>query len=288
MDKRIHVLNGDATVPEFRKSGIQGEIVIWREALCDGPISDPIEGDDFWKKRAAYIQGALGGENYADKMLTELDKLRDLSDYDEVVLWFEYDLFCQVNLLACLRFIDHEHISLICLGDEIGGQLRGLGEIAATDFLTLFNDRSTLSKEDIAYAHTAWQAYSFPSTQKLSTLAPSATFKHLQPAIEAHLCRLPQKNGLNELEKKMLTLIQGGINDQRKLIGTMLRNQGYLGLGDMQYFHYLDQIRSLLKEEKLQVNDIGERILQGLAEFTQPNQYIGGVFRPDYYQKKWG
>lgn len=288
LDKRLHILNGDATIPEFRKSGIKGDLVIWREALCDGPVSDPIRENLFWEKRATYIQEGLGGENYADKMLTELDKLRDLSSYNEVVLWFEYDLFCQVNMLACLSFIDHEQVSLICLGNELDGQLRGLGEISAGHFQMLFKGRSFLSKEDISYARAAWQAYVHPTPEKLRTLTPSSTFKHLKPAIEAHLTRLPQKNGLNDLEVKMLDGIREGVNDERMLVGTMLRKQGYFGLGDMQYFYYLNQIRPLLHEDKLEVNESGQRIIQGLAVFPQPNQYIGGVFRPDYYQKEWG
>ncbi len=282
MAKQLHILNGDATVPEFRKSGIAGEIVVWREALCDGPVSNSIRHDSFWDKRASFIQKGLGGENYADKMLAELDKLRDLSGFDEVVLWFEYDLFCQINMLACLSFIDHREISLVCLGDELDGQLRGLGEISSIDFITLFKNRSSLSKEDITYARSAWQAYTDPSPEKLRSLSPSATFKHLKPAIEAHLSRLPQKNGLNNLEEKMLKLIKEGIDNERKLVGTMLRDQGYFGLGDMQYLHYLDQLRPLLKEDTFELNESGDRILQGLAIFPQPIQYIGGVFRPDY------
>ncbi len=283
MANTINILNGDATVPEFEKSGITGEIVIWREVLSDGPVSDPIRENTFWEKRAAYIQGEFGGEGYASKMLLELDKIRDLSKYNEVVLWFEYDLFCQVNLLACLNFIDHNQISLVCLGDELDGQLRGLGEIEADDFVGLYNQRIQLSDKDMTYAQTAWLAYTDVSPEHLKTIPPSSTFKHLKPAIEAHLQRLPGKNGLNHIEKKMLGLISEGITDERKLVGSMLRDQGYFGFGDMQYFHYLDQIKTLLDADKLEVNELGERILAGTEVFAQPNQYIGGVFRPDYH-----
>lgn len=287
MANQLHILNGDATVPEFQKSGISGEIVVWREVLCEGPVAGPIRGDQFWINRAAYIEQTLGGEHYDEKMISELDKIRDLSTYNEVVLWFEYDLFCQVNLLACLNFIEHEHISLVCLGDELDGQLRGLGEIGARHFITLFENRTLLSKNDLAYAKTAWQAYTHDTPEKLLALASSDTFIHLNPAIKAHLTRLPGKNGLNQVEEKMLSLIKEGINDDRKLVGTMLRDQGYFGLGDLQYFQYLEQLSPLLKEEKLELNKLGSKILDGIDIFPQPNQYIGGVFRPSYFEQTW-
>ncbi|MDW3196611.1 MAG: hypothetical protein R8G66_29815 [Cytophagales bacterium] len=287
MANQLHILNGDATVPEFRKSGIPGKIVVWREVLCEGPVKGPIQEDLFWEQRAAYIQDKFGGEHYKEKMIAELDKIRNLSSYDEVVLWFEYDLFCQVNLLACLNFIDHEKICLVCLGDELDGQLRGLGEIAANDFITLFESRLPLSKDDLAYAKAAWQAYTSDTPEQLSVFSSSDTFKHFKPAIAAHLTRLPGKNGLNQVEEKMLLLIKEGINNDRKLVGTLLRDQGYFGLGDLQYFQYLDQLRPLLKEEALELNELGINCLEGLAVFPQPDQYIAGVFRPSYFEKTW-
>lgn len=288
MTNQLHILNGDAIVPEFRKSGIEGPIVIWREALCDGPVADSIQENSFWEKRADYINTALDGEHYESKVITELDKIRDLSNYEEVVLWFEYDLFCQVNMLACLNFIDHNRISLVCLGDELDGTLRSLGEIGANDFITLYNQRTLLSQEDLLFAKTVWEAYTSTGLEKLQSIEDSLTFKHVKPAIQAHLTRLPQANGLNAIEEKILRLIKAGVNEERQLIGTMLRDQGYFGLGDMQYFHYLNQIRTLLKKEVLEVNDWGNKILDGKAVFPQPKQYIGGVFRPDYYKIKWG
>ena len=288
MGKQLHILNGDAAVPEFRKSGIDGDMVVWREALADGPVSDPIKGNTFWKKRADFIQGGSGGEGYADKVLCELNKLRKLDAYEEVVLWFEYDLFCQVNMLACLNFIHHDRISLVCLGDELGGQLQGLGQISAHDFITLYDQRTFLSHEDLSFAKSAWQAYTRETSEGLMTLVPSSAFKHIKPAMDAHLTRLPGKNGLNQPEVRMLNLIKGGIGDERKLIGTILRDQGYFGFGDLQYYRYLDQLRPLLIPDKLAVNNLGEKILEGKAVFAQPDQYIGGVFRPDYYQAKWG
>lgn len=262
--------------------------MIWREALCEGPVTGSIVEGLFWQQRENYIDGVFGGEDYGAKMVSELDKIRDLSNYDEVILWFEYDLFCQVNMLACLNFIQHNRISLVCLGDELNGKLQGLGEIEASEFKILYDNRVLLSIDDLQYAKEAWQAYSHTTPDKLPDLPSSTTFKHLLPAIEAHLTRLPGKNGLNQIEEKMLGLIRNGIDDGRKLVGTMLRDQGYFGLGDLQYFQYLDQLSPLLNEEKLEINELGNKVLEGLEVFPQPHQYIGGVFRPEYYQSQWG
>ncbi len=38
MNKTIHVLNGDSTAQILTKTSIKGDVVIWRELLCEGPL----------------------------------------------------------------------------------------------------------------------------------------------------------------------------------------------------------------------------------------------------------
>ena len=118
--KRLHVLNGDATQPEFYKSHIDGDVVIWREVLVEGPVAADIRSTSFWNNRGMFLEAAYGGDpTYAEVFLSQLQLLDNLNDIEEVVLWFEFDLFCQINMLGCLNYVQHDNISLVCLANDV-------------------------------------------------------------------------------------------------------------------------------------------------------------------------
>ena len=99
-----HVLPGDAQVEDFRKTGIDGEVIIFREAFISGPI-DAIEIDDFWGQRARFILSEYGDDEIAfqEKVADEILRISDVGPDDQINLWFEFELFCSVNLWYCLH-----------------------------------------------------------------------------------------------------------------------------------------------------------------------------------------
>ena len=50
MPNQMHIVNGDSTREILEQSGIEGEIVVWRELLSDGPVSEPVFSDEFWQE----------------------------------------------------------------------------------------------------------------------------------------------------------------------------------------------------------------------------------------------
>lgn len=100
---RLHVLNGDATAYKFKASGIEEDFLVWREALSEGPVCPFQSEEAFWNLRAAFIHRSYGENRavYEKKVISEFARLKEAARYDEITLWFEHDLFCQVNLLFC-------------------------------------------------------------------------------------------------------------------------------------------------------------------------------------------
>jgi hypothetical protein len=39
MNNILHVLNGDATLNVFERTSFEGDIMVWREVLSEGPVS---------------------------------------------------------------------------------------------------------------------------------------------------------------------------------------------------------------------------------------------------------
>ncbi|MBB1286788.1 hypothetical protein HRH25_20575 [Flavisolibacter sp. BT320] len=90
-----NILNGDSLAYSFPDARIEGEIIIFREALIDGDLL----GDnllDFWQSRARYLK--ITEAEYNHSVVQELGKIVHAPDNAEFNLWFEYDLFCQVNM----------------------------------------------------------------------------------------------------------------------------------------------------------------------------------------------
>ena len=109
----FHVLNGDALTDRFNALGLEGKIIITREAL----ISGSLEGNnlvDFYRARANYLVGPGPSDlqQYYAYSVAEFDKICTAGKGDRFFLWFGYDLFCLVNMLFIIsRMKDHPLIN---------------------------------------------------------------------------------------------------------------------------------------------------------------------------------
>ena len=256
MSRSLHILNGDSTVNTFTKTEISGDIIVWREMLCEGAITDEIGSDVFWKSRYDFFENELevGKLDYFDKTIKELVKLEELSNYKEVVLWFEYDLFCQVNLIAACSYLVKSfrkdiNYFLICTGKEKGkDQLQTLSDYSPDEYKTLYKNKVKLTKYNLLIAEECWNLYVENNLEKLKRydFSKSSKFEYLQMAIDQHIQRFPNKNGLNQIEIKILELINSGLTDKNKIVRQLLiwqQKETVYGFGDMQYFRTLKKLK---------------------------------------------
>src|SRR5688572_5416160 len=98
-----NILNGDSLAYSFPEAKIEGEIVVVREALIEGKLS----GDnlhDFWQSRARYL--GITENEYNNSVVKEFEKIMNAPGTSEFNLWFEYDLFCQVNMWFVVSIIN--------------------------------------------------------------------------------------------------------------------------------------------------------------------------------------
>ncbi len=252
---KLHILNGHSTLYLFKEAKINGDVFVWNEILSEGPVTYQVASEEFWELRRIFVSETFGGEPKAyDELKENFQKLRQFREYREVVLWYEYDLFCQVNLMAVLSWIHGQGhrkttiVSLICVGNETGyDQLVGLGQIASVKYKGLFEKRIKLSEANLAYADLVWQAYCVADPNELLfATIPHPIFKYLYLAIKAHLQRFSDgSHGFNEIEWEMLSYIDKhqpkNVDD---VIRHMLQWQVFYGFGDMQYYYYLKKMET--------------------------------------------
>ena len=53
MSSILHILNGDSTAYSFKDTGLDGDILVWREVLSQGPLQEDISSAAFWEARSA-------------------------------------------------------------------------------------------------------------------------------------------------------------------------------------------------------------------------------------------
>ena len=129
----LHITNGGSLTTFMRDLGFEDDILTWQEMLCEGPTESIIDTPSFFNKRKAFLNKFYDIEINESEYLSEIHKLNHLEKYTEIVLWFEYDLYCHINLIAVISLLQEKHakqpLSLVCSG-RISGEksLKGLSE----------------------------------------------------------------------------------------------------------------------------------------------------------------
>ena len=216
----LHVANGTSTTMTIAAAGISGTLSIWADPMYDGPVPGGLSDDELIDVRAGFL--AWPDNNPAD-VVDELKRWRGVisSDtaYDELVLWFEHDLFDQLNLIQLLDWIrDHSPgnriVSLICIGSFPGRpDFKGLGELTPSELAPLLETRQPVTPAQYALASDAWQAFRAPTPEALVRLLQSDTsaLPFLAPAIRRWFEEYPwTTDGLARYERRLLQLAANG------------------------------------------------------------------------------
>jgi hypothetical protein len=120
----LHITNGDSTEDVMRRARIPGDIVPWRDVLHEGPVPALAAGE-LRPVRAEYL-ARLGpaGADEVEAVLRERDERLGaaVEAGEPVVLWFEHDLYDQLQLIQVLAGLPDRPagVELICVGSFPG------------------------------------------------------------------------------------------------------------------------------------------------------------------------
>lgn len=238
----VHVLPGDAQVEEFKRTGIEGEVAVCREALVDGDVR-AASLDELWRVREDYLQRTYpeGPANYREGVVAEFEKLFDLPAAARVNLWFEYELFCHVNMWFCVWLLRDSRASLFRVAPIVQqkeNRWSGFGRLTARDLTACYAERLPFSQRDIELGVDLWTAFQTRDYSRLRELSriESACFPYLKEACEAEIER-------DSLPRKVLTDIRNeGVTDFGEMFAAFQKRAGVYGFGDMQVKKILNEI----------------------------------------------
>ncbi|KQX63783.1 MULTISPECIES: DUF1835 domain-containing protein [unclassified Paenibacillus] len=279
MPNKLHIVNGDAFGDKLRASDIDGDILVWRESLYEGPIGMQMSDSVLLSMRAAYMNRQHGIPEGMFKSITlqqekALDKLAE--DVDEVVLWFEHDLYDQLilcYLLSRLFALPNRSfkLSLLSINQFPGVEFfHGLGQLNEDQITQLNHKWLPVNEDQLLLACKVWTAYSASEPLLMETLLEEdlSALPFLKKALEANSERYPSsQNGLSANQQLILELIGEEEMPILSLFKSVGQTASHYGLGDLQFWAIVDSIR---KCEVPLVHLIGGDKLPSYSEALPP------------------
>lgn len=289
----LHITNGDTTTNYLKKLNFSGEFITWREMLCEGKTTSDVGSEDFWKNRFDFFKTSykISKKKFIDYTVKEYRNLCNKKGQKEIVLWFEHDLFCQINMLAVIswlkRYRKGYQVSLVCAGKLKGSnKMFGLSDLNSKQIHQHYKNRIELKQDDIEYADYIWQLYCSDSPLRLETVYkfnPMSPFQYLTTALELHLQRFPSiKNGLNTIENTILkTTLHYKPTSKNQLVNKLINNEESYGFGDIQYLDSIDKMNQLFSSfNPVTLSKKGKQVLENQLNFYSQIRndisYLGG------------
>jgi hypothetical protein len=177
---KLHILNGDCL-----QDILQAEnAIIVREMFVEGPIiSDSF--DALLRARSTYLEKtySIPFDEYQRKFVSEFEKIKYIPNHTEVFLWFDYDLFCFVNLLFILQILNkNKTLKLSLVRPLRKGQFKiwqGFGNHTKSDLMLAFSQKTPLKKRDLDELLHIWNMLGKRSIIKYHRIIPFLQ-KHLE------------------------------------------------------------------------------------------------------------
>lgn len=245
MTQRLNITNGDSAAGTLSEAGVEGKIISWRDVLHEGPVDSSLSLEELSKERARFI-AEQGWDDFAHVSgdFTERDRvIRHLDYFDEIVLWFEDDLYDQLQLIQLLDFFGRgtaraKTLSVIVVDGYIP-------PLSPTQLKELDAKRPRVTQEQLELAKRAWKAFGSADPSSISKLLDENTsaLPYLAGALRRHLEEFPSSvDGLSRSEREALTAINAGHTKPVAAFLEVARQQESIFLGDIVFYSYLERL----------------------------------------------
>jgi hypothetical protein len=188
---------------------------------------------------------------YHNDVVKEFEKLLNAPENSEFNLWFEYDLFCQVNMWFVISIINMLSIKKKVYAiytsylDRTSKQFwSGFGSANSPELVICFANNTTLNDVDLQFGQELWTAYKSGNTEKLIRLAKnrSSFFPYLQEVVKAQVDRFPLDGTKGRPEKVIEEIIKDISTDFHKVCLEFWNRESVYGFGDIQVKHIYDKV----------------------------------------------
>jgi hypothetical protein len=293
----LHVTHGDITAAGLREAGIAERALRWQDALHEGPVP-AVPAAELRRIRARVL--ASDGADAVERMLAERDATLDANRGGAYVLWFEADLYDQLQIAQILTRlaeleVEPERITLINIGEHMGiARFGGLGELRPDQLRELpATSAVALDQDALRLAAEAWAALRAPDPSGLAPVAASRSplLRFLGEAFE-RLCReYPStRDGLSLTERRLLAaagqagtaggaFVRYAAREPRPFLGDTWAFQALERLAGARV-PLLEAAAPVGRETAVALTAAGREVVAGAADHVALNgidRWIGGV-----------
>lgn len=276
----LHITNGECAARLIREAVPGAEILCWDDVLHEGPV--PAGSTVALREARARFLAACGWALYADafRSLEERDAL--VASAPEVTLWFEHDLFDQLQLLQALDTVRGR--TWLVQTDTY------LGRMAVEQIASAWESRQPVTDATRDLAARAWAAFRSPDPTEIEAVlgGDTSSMPHLARALTRHLEQFPAfRDGLARTERQILEALAGGARNRREAFLADQKREAALFMGDAAFdlwiLRLLGDRDPLIDEVKgvLALTATGRKVLAGQADHVELNgldRWLGGAY----------
>ena len=294
----LHITNGDSVVATFRQVRFPGAYLPWRDVLHDGPVPQTATLGELSDIRAQALAG-FGWGDYG-KMRASFaardQTLEEFRKHEEVVLWFEHDLYDQLQLIQLLDWFAEQEtgktkVSLIQIDSFPGVKpFYGLGQLSGPQLARLFPLRTPVTSAHLEGAKQAWMAFRAGDPTALQERArqKSSALPFLAAALHRFLEEYPwTSDGLSRAERQVLQAAAAGKRKRRELYSESSKQED-MPWGDSSVYLRMEWLASGSKPalkatsaEEYAITEDGQKLLAGEADWIAlrdgVDRWLGGV-----------
>ncbi len=247
------VTNGSSAVSAIERIRPGDRFLTWDDVLHDGPVPAELSLKQLSAIRSRFLWRCGWGS--LDEITRRFEDrnhqlLTAHENYDELILWFEHDLYDQLQLIQILTTLNESRamrksrlpISLICEDHFVG--------MSGTEILSRdFRDRQFVTPEQISLASTAWEAFTYFTPQRLESFIQSSnltTLPYLRSSLKRWFAEFPDvQDGLTQTERLVLTSLSKGVCNAKDLFVSVQNEENAPFLGDGSFWRILHKMSNI-------------------------------------------
>lgn len=296
----LNITNGDCAAEIMKKADIPGSFLLWRDVLHEGPVPGNISFPELSAVRKDFIASRGWGkaEKIRQHFIERDNELNSIDKYDKVVLWFEHDLYDQLQLLQILDWlhdnpIDATEKSIICIN-------RYLGQLSPAEMRDLLKLEEPIAQAHLLLANKAWSAFRAPSPGQWYGLLNIDTgfLPFLKGAVIRLLEEYPSStNGLSRTAQQALKIVSEGETRPGRIFNRNQELEDRMFMGDLSFWGILDGFLKsdppllelkdgqaltipISPDQELKITQTGKDVLGGRRnwlDLSAIDRWLGGV-----------
>lgn len=299
MSNILNITNGESAVEIMKQANIPGGFLPWNDVLNEGPVPSGLSLEKLSEVRAQFIieRGWGEPETIIEGFTRRDNTLKSSSKYEKVVLWFEHDLYDQLQIIQILDWFNQNptigvELSIVCTDQY-------LGKLTPEALGALVKHEEPVTESHLELSSLAWSAFRSSSPEKWRALLDTDTtgLPFLEGAIIRLLEEYPNsRNGLSRTAEQALKIVSSSEKHPGVVFGRNQALEERVFMGDASFWVVLHELiestppllalegealsTPLTRDQKLTITPAGKDVLAGKVNWLDVlniDRWIGGV-----------